>query len=232
MFVSKQSHSNYKMNHFNISQLPASSKIHHIYLDPCQFPRGRGWLDVGCDGKDILHDIKAQMGSVRHTPFNEEMQTIFETENLSVLEGNVINTTVQVEKTPDEQSRDRFARVKMHIRSMIEFQEEARKVAIRMVKGKMPYLNPADAYECQIAIENGMFLSMCNQEERQLKFTGLNPNARFKMLNEWACNDVDSEHPTRKQVKNELQNISVIYNTAAETLKDKKIRLVFATIVD
>lgn len=52
------------------------------------------------------------------------------------------------------------------------------------------------------------------------------------MLNEWACNDVDSEHPTRKQVKNELQNISVIYNTAAETLKDKKIRLVFATIVD
>lgn len=31
---------------------------------------------------------------------------------------------------------------------MNEFQEEARKVAVRMVKGKMPYLNPNDGYEC------------------------------------------------------------------------------------
>lgn len=67
---------------------------------------------------------------------------------------------------------------------------------------------------------------MCNYEERQLKFAGLNVDAQFKMLKHWAVADVDSEHPTRKQVKNELQNISVIYNTAAETMKDKKLRLV------
>lgn len=80
------------------------------------------------------------MSSVRHTPFNEEMQTIFETENLSVLEGGVVNDKITpvADKTADEQNRDRFARVKMHIRSMNEFQEEARKVAVRMVKGKMP----------------------------------------------------------------------------------------------
>jgi len=80
------------------------------------------------------------MSSVRHTPFNEEMQTIFETENLSVLEGGVVNDKINppADKTADEQNRDRFARVKMHIRSMNEFQEEARKVAVRMVKGKMP----------------------------------------------------------------------------------------------
>jgi hypothetical protein len=52
------------------------------------------------------------------------------------------------------------------------------------------------------------------------------------MLNDWQCADVDTEHPTRKQVKNELQNISTIYSTAADVLKDKKIRLVFATIID
>lgn len=52
------------------------------------------------------------------------------------------------------------------------------------------------------------------------------------MLNSWATKDVDSEHPTRKQVKNELQSISVVYNAVADILKYKKIRLVFATIVD
>lgn len=78
------------------------------------------------------------MSSVRHTPFNEEMQTIFETDNLSVLEGGVVTSQVKEDKTADEQNRDRFARVKMHIRSMNEFQEEARKVVVKMVSGKMP----------------------------------------------------------------------------------------------
>lgn len=77
------------------------------------------------------------MGNVRHTPFNEEMQTIFETDNLAVLEGNMGNQPVK-EKSHDEQVREKCNRVKMHIRSMNEFQEEARKVAIKMVKGKMP----------------------------------------------------------------------------------------------
>jgi len=78
------------------------------------------------------------MSCVRHTPFNEEMQTIFETDNLSVLEGGVVTSQVKEDKTADEQNRDRFARVKMHIRSMNEFQEEARKVVVKMVSGKMP----------------------------------------------------------------------------------------------
>lgn len=78
------------------------------------------------------------MSSVRHTPFNEEMQTIFETDNLAVLEGGVVSNQPVADKTADEQHRDRFARVKMHIRSMNEFQEEARKVVVKMVKGKMP----------------------------------------------------------------------------------------------
>lgn len=66
------------------------------------------------------------------------MQTIFETDNLSVLEGGVVTSQVKEDKTADEQNRDRFARVKMHIRSMNEFQEEARKVVVKMVSGKMP----------------------------------------------------------------------------------------------
>jgi hypothetical protein len=88
------------------------------------------------------------MGNVRHTPFNEELQTIFETDNLAVLEGNINPAQPAKEKTIDEINRDKFARVKMHIRSMNEFQEEAKKIAIKMVLGKMPYLNPADSYEC------------------------------------------------------------------------------------
>lgn len=48
------------------------------------------------------------MGSVRHTPFNEEMQTIFETDNLNVLEGgsqinNDKDNNPVKEKTNDEQ---------------------------------------------------------------------------------------------------------------------------------
>lgn len=94
MMASKYSHSNYKIHDYNISYLPASSKVHHIYLDPSQFPTCKAWLMCTNQGNGILHHIKSGMSSVRHTPLNEEMQTIFETEHLSVLEGGVVNEKV------------------------------------------------------------------------------------------------------------------------------------------
>jgi len=115
---------------------------------------------------------------------------------------------------------------------MHDFQDEAKQAALRMILGKIPYLNPTDPYDCFIAIENGLFMSICNFEEKQLKYNNLKLSKQFEIVNNWTPEDVDNEHPTRKQVKNELNNISLLYSHVSEIMKENKLRFVFATIVD
>jgi len=49
------------------------------------------------------------MGANRHTPFNEELQAIFESDNLALLEGaNVGHIPPQLEaKTEDDQNKEK-----------------------------------------------------------------------------------------------------------------------------
>jgi len=48
----------------------------------------------------------------------------------------------------------------------------------------------------------------------------------FESIDNWSVDDVESEHPSRKQVKNEINNISFMYNNMLPLLKKNKLRLV------
>lgn len=58
---------------------------------------------------DFLLRLKNFMGANRHTPFNEELQAIFESDNLALLEGaNVGHIPPQLEaKTEDDQNKEK-----------------------------------------------------------------------------------------------------------------------------
>jgi len=48
------------------------------------------------------------------------------------------NTALKNDKTADEESKDKDARMKLQIRALNDFVDEAKTAAIKMVQGKLP----------------------------------------------------------------------------------------------
>lgn len=102
-------------------------------MDPVAYHTPGGWLSA-TEQSDHLQYIKSKMGLSRHTPFNEELQTIAECQNVSILEGSL---NPKKKETEDETPAEKDARIKLHIRVLNEFAEEAKKSAIKMIQGKL-----------------------------------------------------------------------------------------------
>mmetsp|Transcript_13925 Transcript_13925/g.30168 ORF Transcript_13925/g.30168 Transcript_13925/m.30168 type:complete len:92 (+) Transcript_13925:1428-1703(+) len=75
-------------------------------------------------------------------------------------------------------------------------------------------------------------MSMCSYEEKSLKNLGMSVEKQFETMDNWTTKNLDTEHASRKQVKNELNNITTIFNNLRDVLKENKLRIVFSTIVD
>jgi len=56
--------------------------------------------------KNYLFQIKKLMGNNRHTPFNEELQTIFETDNLAMLDAPHLAPVIKELKTEEDLERE------------------------------------------------------------------------------------------------------------------------------
>jgi len=69
------------------------------------FPNNLWWIEAPTES-NFLQQIKQLMGNNRHTPFNEELQTIFETDNLEMLDAPHLTPVVQETKTEEDVERE------------------------------------------------------------------------------------------------------------------------------